>query len=95
MNLSSEVMAFASFLAVVLSPLVQVIKVSFQPNERLVPIISIIMGLLIGLVAYPFSDMTLILRLWAGGIAGLMAVGLFETGKNTYRFIRNRENKEP
>ncbi|MNC63461.1 hypothetical protein D3C75_1135830 [compost metagenome] len=39
-------------------------------------------GLFIGAVSYPFTDMALILRLWAGGLAGLSATGLFELAFN-------------
>lgn len=43
---------------------------------------DLVIGLLIGVVAYPFTELDLTLRLWAGGLAGLSATGLFELAFN-------------
>ncbi|BAQ08829.1 predicted protein [Bacillus sp. OxB-1] len=39
---------------------------------------STIMGIFVGFAASPFTDLDVVLRLWAGGLAGLSATGLFE-----------------
>lgn len=36
------------------------------------------MGIFIGFVAYPFTDLDLVSRIWAGAFAGLSATGIFE-----------------
>lgn len=73
-----DVMAFASILAVFVLALVQLVKNSINIPRNAVPIIGLLIGLLIGAVAYPFTELDIILRLWAGGLGGLSATGLFE-----------------
>ncbi|OMD55436.1 MULTISPECIES: holin [Paenibacillus] len=73
-----DVMAFASILAVFVLALVQLVKNSINIPRNEVPIIGLLIGLFIGVVAYPFTELDLVLRLWAGGLAGLSATGLFE-----------------
>ncbi|HBS45994.1 holin [Paenibacillus sp. B2(2019)] len=73
-----DVMAFASILAVFVLALVQLVKNSINIPRNAVPIIGLLIGLLIGAAAYPFTDLDIVLRLWAGGLAGLSATGLFE-----------------
>ncbi len=72
------VLAFASTLAVVVLALVQLVKTTVNVPKNILPLIGLAVGLLIGAAAYPFSDLELVLRLWAGGLAGLSATGLFE-----------------
>ncbi|WP_449602816.1 holin [Paenibacillus sp. Marseille-Q9583] len=73
-----DVMAFASILAVFVLALVQLVKNSINIPRNAVPIIGLLIGLLIGAVAYPFTELDIVLRLWAGGLSGLSATGLFE-----------------
>lgn len=73
-----DVMAFASILAVFVLAIVQLVKNSINVPRNAVPIIGLVIGLLIGVVAYPFTELDIVLRLWAGGLAGLSATGLFE-----------------
>ncbi|WP_019911245.1 holin [Paenibacillus sp. HW567] len=78
----NNVLAFASVLAVFVMALVQLVKNSVKIPRNLVPAVGLIIGLFVGAVAYPFTDMNLVLRLWAGGLAGLSATGLFELAFN-------------
>ncbi|CAH1191207.1 hypothetical protein PAECIP111892_00543 [Paenibacillus auburnensis] len=78
----NNVLAFASVLAVFVMALVQLVKNSVNIPRNLVPAVGLAIGLFVGAVAYPFTDMTLVLRLWAGGLAGLSATGLFELAFN-------------
>ncbi|OMD82840.1 holin [Paenibacillus odorifer] len=73
-----NVVAFASILAVFVLAPVQLVKNSINIPRNAVPIIGLLIGLFIGVVAYPFTELDLVLRLWAGGLAGLSATGLFE-----------------
>ncbi len=78
----NNVLAFASVLAVFVLALVQLVKTTVSLPRNLVPAVGLVIGLFVGAVAYPFTDMNLILRLWAGGLAGLSATGLFELAFN-------------
>ncbi|MCL6458026.1 MAG: holin [Gorillibacterium sp.] len=76
------VLTFASLLAVFVLAGVQLVKATVNVPKNLLPLIGLAIGLLIGLIAYPFTDLSLVLRLWAGGLAGLSATGLFELAFN-------------
>ncbi len=73
-----EVMAFASVLSVIVLATVQLVKKTLPVPNNFVPLVGFIVGLLIGWVAQPFTDLNLTSRLWAGALAGLSATGLFE-----------------
>jgi hypothetical protein len=78
----NNVLAFASVLAVFVLAVVQMIKNNISMPKNIVPFVGLAIGLLIGAVAYPFTDLDLTLRLWAGGLSGLSATGLFELAFN-------------
>ncbi|WP_438498002.1 holin [Paenibacillus sp. IHBB 3054] len=74
----TDVLAFASVLAVFVLAAVQFVKNAVNIPKNMVPVVGLLVGLLIGLVAYPFTDLPMALRLWSGALAGLSATGLFE-----------------
>jgi hypothetical protein len=74
----TNVMLFASVISVFVLAGVEFVKRTVNVKRNLLPAVGLIIGLLVGAVAYPFTDLTLVLRLWAGGLAGLSATGLFE-----------------
>ncbi|WP_342547640.1 holin [Paenibacillus sp. FSL P2-0089] len=78
MEVLNNVLAFATLISVFVLALVQLVKTTVNVPRNLLPWIGLIIGLLIGWAAYPFSDLELTLRLWGGGLAGLSATGLFE-----------------
>ncbi|WP_068783199.1 holin [Paenibacillus phocaensis] len=80
MEVLNNVMAFASVLAVFVLALVQLVKTTINLPKNIVPLIGVVIGILVGAAASPFTDLDLVLRLWAGGLAGLSATGLFELG---------------
>jgi len=77
-----EVMIFATALAPIILALVELVKKTVNKSGKvpanLIPLIALGIGLLVGAAASPFTDLDLVLRLWAGGLAGLSATGLFE-----------------
>ena len=72
-------MAFASVLAPVVLALVQVVKTSFPLPKNFIPLLGLLLGIIVGYLAYPFTDLSIPIRMWAGALAGLTSVGLFET----------------
>lgn len=78
----TEVLAFASVLAVFVLALVQLVKASVNVSKNVLPFVGLVIGLIVGAVAYPFTNLELVLRLWSGGLAGLSATGLFELAFN-------------
>lgn len=78
----TEVLAFASVLAVFVLAGVQVVKSTVTIPKNILPLVGLVIGLVIGVVAYPFTSLELVLRLWSGALAGLSATGLFELAFN-------------
>lgn len=76
-----EILTMATIIAPVTLGLVQAVKKTVG-LDRYLPLIAIVIGLLLGLLATFFVDAEVSSRLWAGGISGLASVGLFEVGKN-------------
>lgn len=80
--MENEVMTQVLLFATVISPFVtgvlQVVKRLASLPKNYMPLIALVIGVALGAVAYPFTDMEVALRLWAGAGAGLSATGLFE-----------------
>lgn len=76
-----EILALASIIAPFTTAIVEGVKRYSNVNKNLLPIISVGSGMILGALAY-FLDAGLAARLWAGGISGLSAVGLFELSKS-------------
>lgn len=74
----TEVLFFATILAPIILALVQLVKKTVNIKNNLLSLIALAVGLFVGFAASPFTDLDLVLRLWAGGLAGLSATGLFE-----------------
>ncbi|MUK88488.1 holin [Ornithinibacillus sp. L9] len=85
-----QVLMFATILMPTITAVVEVIKRAFCLPKNVIPAISLGVGLIIGGLAYPFTDMDLILRLWAGGYAGLSGTGLFELVKKRNGFTKEK-----
>lgn len=77
----TEILAMATVIAPITAGVVEAVKKATNINDNLLPIIAIIIGAILGGGAY-FMDTEMGLRLWAGGISGLAATGLFEGLKN-------------
>lgn len=83
-----EILAMATVIAPVTGGVVQAVKKATNINKRYLPAVATMVGVLLGAAA-TFLDADLYLRLWAGGISGLAATGLFELGKQTKEEIKN------
>ncbi|AQS55303.1 holin [Novibacillus thermophilus] len=80
-----QVLIFATILAPIITALVELVKRSVPVPKNVIPAISLVIGLFVGAVAYPFTDLELVLRLWSGGLAGLAATGLFDPSSTVAR----------
>src|SRR5690625_7334775 len=75
-----EILMIATIVAPITTALVEAVKKGLKPNERIMPLVAVVIGILLGAAAY-FVDAERGMRLWAGGISGLAATGLFEVGQ--------------
>lgn len=73
-----DVLLFATLISPIILALVELVKNTVKMPKNYVPLVAVIVGLLVGFAAQPFTELDLVLRLWAGGLAGLSATGLFE-----------------
>lgn len=76
-------LAFATIIAPIILALVEVIKRTVNIPTNYIPALSVLVGLVVGFAAQPFTDLDLVLRLWAGVIAGLSATGIYEAFTKT------------
>lgn len=79
-----EILAMATLIAPITTGIVELIKKSGVP-DRAMPVMALIIGIGLGTAAFSFTDLIFIERVWAGGISGLAAVGLFEVGKSQFK----------
>jgi hypothetical protein len=86
--LVEKVLLFSTLLAPLVTGFMELIKRTFPVPKKYIPLSSFLVGLSIGLIATPFTDMNAELRLWSGGIAGLAATGLYEIGKKSKKSKR-------
>ncbi len=78
----NQILIFTTVLAPILTALTSLIKSTVNIPTNFIPAVSLGVGILIGAAAYPFTDMDLILRLWAGALAGLGGTGIYEVFKD-------------
>lgn len=76
----SEILLLATAIAPLTAGAVQVVKTVFNVNGRFLPAVAVLVGVGLGAGAM-FLDADLGLRLWAGGISGMAATGVFELTK--------------
>lgn len=77
-----EILALATIIAPITWGVLQAVKQALQVNSRYLPLLALIIGVGLGASAV-FSQHEIVFRMWAGGISGLAATGLFELGKNS------------
>ena len=65
----------------IINALVQVIKTSFKLANQYVPIVSVAVGILIGIAVSPLTEYSLYTMALAGMIGGLASCGTFDLTK--------------
>ena len=64
-----------------ITAIVQVLKTSFNITKRFLPIVSVTVGILFGLLLQPITEFSLYTMALAGLIGGLAASGAFDLTK--------------
>ena len=65
----------------IINAVVQVVKTSFKLANQYVPIVSVAVGILIGIAVWPVTEYSLYTMALAGLIGGLAACGTFDLTK--------------
>ncbi|WP_101841830.1 holin [Halobacillus sp. Marseille-P3879] len=89
-----DLLLFVTVLSPFVAGSVEVVKRTVKLPKNYVPLLSVGTGLLLGSLAYPLTDMELILRLWAGAGAGLSGTGLFEIVNRREGFTKSSKERE-
>ena len=76
-----SVLIFATVLTPIATAVVELIKKTINIPVNFLPLISLVVGLIVGLASEPFTELDAVLRLWAGAFAGLSGTGLYEVIK--------------
>jgi ABC-type enterochelin transport system permease subunit len=88
-----QIISFATIISILTIGIVQVVKQTGSINKNIIPLISIVIGGVIGgisvFIPELFTELSTGARILGGVISGLMATGLWETGKQ-----RNGNTKE-
>lgn len=88
-----QIISFATIISILTIGVVQVIKQTGSIPKNIIPLISIVIGGVIGgisvFIPELFSELSIGARILGGVISGLMATGLWETGKQ-----RNGKTKQ-
>lgn len=80
-DLIFDVLVLATIIVVLVLSLLEVIKKAVRIKKEYIPMLGFGIGIIIGAIVYPFTDLDLTYRIWAGAIGGLSATGVFEIGK--------------
>lgn len=87
------IIIFAGVISVLTVALVQLIKKTTTVPEKLMPLVSLFVGLLVGAIALVVPEITADLsvggHLLAGGISGLSASGLYDIATKTNRGFKD------
>lgn len=78
-----QILIFATILAPIILAFFELVKRTVPIRKNLIPLAALVIGLFVGAIAIPFTDLGLVYRLWAGAFGGLASVGLFEIGHKT------------
>ncbi|WP_281659247.1 holin [Halobacillus sp. Cin3] len=74
----TQVLMFATVISPFVAGVLEIVKRLAALPKNYIPLIALMIGVALGAVSYPFTEMNIALRLWAGAGAGLSATGLFE-----------------
>ena len=99
-----QIIAFAGIISVITIALTEVVKRTKTIPKNFIPIVSMVIGIVIGgvtiFIPEIVSELSIAGRLLAGLISGLMATGIWETfknknGKNPNKLGGGAEAKQP
>lgn len=85
-----EVLLFATILVPIVLALVEVVKRTVSVEARYVTLISLVVGILVGVVSAQFTTLDISARIWAGAFAGLSSSGLYDVIKPTGGTDKNK-----
>lgn len=93
-----QIISFATIISILTIGIVQVVKQTGSINKNIIPLISIVIGGVIGgisvFIPELFTELSTGARILGGVISGLMATGLWETGKQRSGNTKDNHQKQ-
>lgn len=83
-----DVLILATIFLPIIVAVVELAKKVVNIKKNYVPLIAVVLAVMIAAAAYPFTELNLVMRLWAGLLAGLASTGLFEITKYREGFTK-------
>lgn len=77
----TNIFSIAAIIVAIVLAFAEVLKRTFTINKQFMPIVSVVIGILIGAICWPLSEYPLYVMLIAGFVAGLTAAGTFDVLK--------------
>lgn len=77
-----QILIYATILAPIVAGLVQISKGYIGAEGKLIPLVALSIGITIGCLYGLTVAGDTVLYTWAGGIAGMTSVGVYELSKN-------------
>lgn len=76
-----DVLILSTILLPIVMAMVELTKKTVNIKKNYIPLLAVILAIVVSSLAYPFTELNLIMRVWAGAFAGLASTGLFEITK--------------
>lgn len=77
----TNIFSIAAIIVAIVLASAEVLKRTFKINKQFMPIVSVVIGVLIGAGFWPLSEHPLYVMIIAGFVAGLTAAGTFDVLK--------------
>lgn len=84
----TAIFLIATVLVAIITAVTEVVKRAVTIPVRYLPLVSMVIGVIVGLATMPLNDYSIYVLIWSGAIAGLAASGLFDLSK-----LGRKENK--
>lgn len=89
----SNLNQMAIAIAVVVISLSQTLKMTFNIKPRFMPILSLFVGIGVGIATTTISHITMSEAIWSGAISGLIGSGMFDLAKKTFAGNKDKEEE--
>lgn len=73
-----DILILGAVISGVVLGLTELVKQTELVPKKYLPLVGVLIGLLVGFFSYPFTELGVEMRLWAGLVAALGATGFFE-----------------
>lgn len=90
MEFPTELLLLVTLITPVIIGLSEVAKQTIRIPKNMIPVVAIFIGIIVGAAAAPFTSVDVYIRVWAGAIAGLTSVGLYESGKTRSGYTKDQ-----